>query len=69
VVADGIYFYNASTKAIEFLSFANRKITPITKAEIAPFGALSVSPDVRWILYTQTDREDLHIMLVENFSW
>jgi len=28
---------------------------------------LSVSPDGRWILYTQEDRADMDILLVENF--
>jgi Tol biopolymer transport system component len=75
VVENGIYFLTAEKlayPAIEFFSFATSKVTEgavLTKAFRSwtnPEG-LSVSPDGRWILYTQDDREDTDIMLVENF--
>jgi CRP-like cAMP-binding protein len=69
VTANGIYFYNASTKAIEFLSLASDKITQIMKVEIGPFGRLAVSPDGRWILVARVDQKTANIMLVENFRW
>jgi Tol biopolymer transport system component len=69
VTADGIYFYNAKTKAIEFFSFATRRITPIAKAENEPLTGLAVSPDGRWILSDHLDQDASNIMLVENFRW
>ncbi len=69
---DGIYFYNASTHAIEFFSFATRKVTKVVTPEREPLffnGGISVSPDGRWILYAQEDVAASHIMLVENFHW
>jgi Tol biopolymer transport system component len=72
VVQDGIYFYNASTKAIEFFSFATHKVTNIAKPEKALdrfVPGLAVSPDGRWLVCAQTDEDTAHIMLVENFRW
>jgi Tol biopolymer transport system component len=69
---DGIYFYNARTRAIEFLSFATHKVTQIVKPEKPPGDArmgFAVSPDGRWILYAQVDQDVSDIMLVENFRW
>jgi dipeptidyl aminopeptidase/acylaminoacyl peptidase len=71
-VQDGIYLYDANTKAIEFFSFARHKITEIAKPEKAPATfnpGLEVSPDGRWLLYAQVDEDTSHIMLVENFRW
>jgi Tol biopolymer transport system component len=75
VVERGIYFLTAeqlARPAIEFFSFTTGKVT-----EIAPLAksfrpwtnpeGLSVSADGRWLLYTQVDRADMDIMLVENF--
>ena len=75
VVEQGIYFVTAeqpARPAIEFLSFKTRRVTEVA-AMTKPFKpwtnpeGLSVSPDGRWILYTQEDRADVDIMLVENF--
>ncbi|MGA2631656.1 MAG: hypothetical protein ABSG54_15765, partial [Terriglobia bacterium] len=69
---DGIYFYNDRTHAIEFFSFATRKVTKVVTPEREPDwlnSGLSVSPDGRWILYAQYDVAASHIMLVENFRW
>ena len=69
---DGIYYYNAKTRAIEFFSFATRKVTKVVTPERDPVffaPGLSVSPDGRWILYAQVDIAASHIMLVENFRW
>ncbi len=69
---DGIYFYDAATRAIEFFSFATRKTTQIAKPEKEPHRSnpgFSVSPDGQWILYAQLDVIASHIMLVVNFRW
>jgi hypothetical protein len=69
LTAEGIYFYDAKTKAIEFFSFATRRVTRVAKAENEVFTGLAVSPDGRWILNCQLDQETRKIMLVENFRW
>ncbi len=72
IAKDGIYFYDAKTKAIEFFSFATRELAKVAVPEIKPpriDPGLSVSPDGRWILYAQVDQVDSDIMLVENFRW
>jgi Tol biopolymer transport system component len=75
VVEQGIYFLTAeqlARPAIEFFSFTTGRATEVA-ALAKPFRpypnpeGLSVSPDGRWILYTQEDRADMDIMLVENF--
>ena len=69
---EGVYFNNENTAAIEFFSFATHKITQIAKPEKPsgfPGGFLAVSPDGRWILYSQIDQDTSHIMLVQNFRW
>ena len=69
LTAEGVYYCNFSSKAIEFLSFATQRMTQIAKAEKPPFGGLAASPDGRSILFAQLDRDESHIMLAENFRW
>jgi Tol biopolymer transport system component len=73
LTAEGIYFYNAGTKAIEFYSFATQKVTQIAKPEKPPASGerqgLAVSPDGRSILWSQVDQSTSNIILVENFRW
>jgi Tol biopolymer transport system component len=75
VVEQGIYFITAEQfahPAIEFFSFTTGRVTAVA-ALAKPFRpwtnpeGLSVSPDGRWIVFTQEDRADTDIMLVENF--
>ena len=68
----GIYFMNLEAKPqpnIEFFSFATggvKEIATIGKERGNP--GLAVSPDGRWILYTQVESTlSSDIMLVENF--
>lgn len=68
LTGEGIYFYNAHTNAIEFFCFATHKVTQIAKPEKRG-GPLAVSPDGRWILFSQVDLDTSHIMLVEDFRW
>ncbi len=74
VVEEGIYFIDRETKphaTIKFFSFASRRVTQITAIEKNPIPRgprLAVSPDGRWILYTQLDQSGSDIMLVENFQ-
>ncbi|MGA2632130.1 MAG: hypothetical protein ABSG54_18200 [Terriglobia bacterium] len=72
LTAEGIYFYDANARAIEFFRFSTSKVTQIVEPEKPPFrgaAGLAVSPDGRWILFTQVDQEVADIILVENFRW
>lgn len=70
---EGIYFVVEAGRqqwAIKFFSFASGKVKRITVLNESPIGGppgLAVSPDGRWILYTQNDRRVSDIVLVENF--
>jgi len=68
VAREGIYFYNVDTDTIDFFTFATRQTTQIAKPEKRG-GPLTVSPDGRWILFSQVDVDTSHIMMVENFRW
>jgi Tol biopolymer transport system component len=74
VVDRGIYFVNTEAKprpVVEFFSFATRRVTQVAVMEKDPAlgnPGLAVSPDGRWILYTQMDQSGNDIMLVENFQ-
>jgi Tol biopolymer transport system component len=68
LTGEGIYFYNVNTNTIDFFNFATRRITQIAKPEKRG-GALTVSPDGRWILFSQVDVDTSHIVMVENFHW
>jgi Tol biopolymer transport system component len=70
VVEKGIYFATAEDPAhplIEFYSFATRKVTQVARLSKPFHHALSISPDGRWLLYTQVDQSGSDIMLMENF--
>ena len=73
VVDRGIYFIDPETKphaTIKLFSFATRRVMQIAAIEKKPYPGipgLAVSPDGRWILYTQLDQSGSDIMLVENF--
>jgi hypothetical protein len=72
LTAAGIYYYNDRTRAIEYFSFATRRVTKIATTEREPIRwdpGMSVSPDGHWILYAQSDVAASHIMLVDNFRW
>jgi Tol biopolymer transport system component len=71
VVDQGIYFAEPEAKSrgvIEFFSFATRRVTRVALMERPPGIGLAISPDGRWLLYTQADSAEADIMLVENFS-
>jgi len=75
VVEQGIYFLTAEKMdrpAIEFFNFTTGRLIEVAtlakpfRLATNPEG-LSVSPDGRWILYTQEDQRDTDLMRVENF--
>jgi hypothetical protein len=74
VTNDGVYFVAhegaAPPRPINFFSFATRQIAGIGTVEKEPMTgppSLAVSPDGRWLLYAQLDRQVSNILLVENF--
>jgi hypothetical protein len=75
VVKEGIYFItrpdSAGRHSIKFFNFSTRQIRPVSTIESNESRMLewylSVSPDGRWILYSQIDQAGSDLMLVENF--
>jgi Tol biopolymer transport system component/predicted Ser/Thr protein kinase len=67
----GVYFAEPEEKGgvIKLFNFATRKVTRVVTMEKPPIltSGLAVSPDGRWLLYSQLDVESADIMLVENF--
>jgi Tol biopolymer transport system component/DNA-binding winged helix-turn-helix (wHTH) protein len=72
VTAQGLYYTAAPDSSnkysIQFISFSTGQSRPVVVSE-RPFIylALSVSPDGRWLLYSQSE-SDSDLMLVENFT-
>src|SRR6516162_7673100 len=63
----GVYFVaprTAGTSAVQFLSFATGKVTTIAVIHRPVGFGLSVSPDERFILYTQEDQVGSNLMLM-----
>jgi Tol biopolymer transport system component len=75
VARDGICFFDwkdAVHPVMQFYSFRDRRSTTLyefPRGTLLDRGktAISVSPDERWILYTQIDQGGSNLMLVENF--
>jgi serine/threonine protein kinase len=71
LVNDGIYFIpepGADGKgSLQFLSLGTGKVTTVAPMSGGPFEGLSVSPDSRFLLFSQFDEAGSDLMLVENF--
>lgn len=72
VTDQGVYFVPdrdaaAVASSIQFLRFATGKVEVVTAVENDLHYGLTVSPDGRWLLYTQRDQMTCDLMLVENF--
>jgi Tol biopolymer transport system component len=75
IVQSGLFFVPTrdagAGSSLQFLNFATNKIRPVANFDKPLYrgglGGLSVSPDGRWILYTQFDQAGSEMMLVENF--
>ena len=73
VVDEGIYFINIEARqhpVIEFFSFATgrvRQMATMEKEAVLWGPNLAISPDGRWLLYSQVDQSGGDITLVENF--
>jgi Tol biopolymer transport system component/DNA-binding winged helix-turn-helix (wHTH) protein len=72
VVKHGVYFGQRNpdgNTAVRFLRFGTGKTTTITtiKKPLGGTGGFSISPEERYLLYTQMDQWSSDLMLVENF--
>jgi Tol biopolymer transport system component len=76
VTADGIYFVSEERLAsaarqwvLKLFRFDTQQVTMITRLSRRPHSPtpLDVSPDGKWFLYVQNDRDESDLMLVENF--
>jgi Tol biopolymer transport system component/DNA-binding winged helix-turn-helix (wHTH) protein len=69
----GIYFWhytNDNRQEIDFLDLSTKKVRPVFSPEKGRanwMGGLSVSPDGRWLLYSQMDELSSDLMMVENW--
>jgi hypothetical protein len=57
----------AADFTIDYVRFADEKIQTFARLEKPPFIGMTVSPDARWLLYTQIDQAGTDLVLVEGF--
>jgi Tol biopolymer transport system component len=68
IASDGIYFVSQSAPhTISFYDFSTQKTRDIFKTDRDLHDGLSISPDGRYLLFSQLDENDSNIMLVSNF--
>ncbi len=76
VTPQGIYFIQApnqdipdSSYSTRFFDFGTERVETITSMppSVSVWGGLSISPDGRFMLYSQLDQSQSDLMLVENF--
>ncbi len=68
VTESGIYFISRARITLEFFRFATNRSSQILALDPKKYPqGISVSPDGRWVLYTQFDRRQSDILLIENF--
>ena len=64
----GIYFVPAEApRSLRYFDFATGQMRPIFEVDKDFSNGLSVSPDGRWILYSQVGDENSDVMLVDHF--
>jgi hypothetical protein len=65
----GIYFVSAEqpTRSVRYFEFASKQIRSIFKVDHDFGTGLSLSPDGRWMIYSQVDDVGSDIMLVDHF--
>jgi Tol biopolymer transport system component/DNA-binding winged helix-turn-helix (wHTH) protein len=64
----GIYFVPADApRSLRYFDFSNNQVHSVFQSDKDLFSGLSVSPDGRWIIYSQIGDENGDIMLVEHY--
>lgn len=66
VTSKGIYFA-PDAKKIQFLDLATGKVSTVALLDKHGAGGLSASPDDAYVVWAQTDRFTMDLMLVEGF--
>jgi Tol biopolymer transport system component len=68
VVAEGIYFSRQDDpRSISFYDFATKHTREVFRVDKDLAAGMSISPDGRYILFSQVDESNAGIMLVSNF--
>jgi hypothetical protein len=66
--AGGIYFVSADApRSVRYFDFASKQIRSVFEVDRDFGDGLSVSPDGRWIIYSQVGDVNSDIMLVDHF--
>jgi hypothetical protein len=74
LASTGIYFVNTDVSpqpALQFFSFGARRVSQVVALDKTPVpheAGIAISPDGRWLLYTQMDYRSSDLILVENFD-
>jgi Tol biopolymer transport system component len=66
VTGEGIFYVSRSQGLIQFLSFSTGRIRPVVVSDRRISG-LSVSPDRRFLVFSQRAQDSSDLMLIENF--
>jgi len=69
VTSPGVYFttLTGGSLSLDFLDLSTRKVRRLLRTNRPLSLGLTISPDGRWLLYSQTDVFDADLILVENF--
>jgi Tol biopolymer transport system component/DNA-binding winged helix-turn-helix (wHTH) protein len=71
VAETGVYFISPDTKStpvpLFFFGFATRRVSEIGRIAQPVGEGLSISPDEHWIIWTQVDRSEADLVMLENF--
>jgi hypothetical protein len=69
VVEQGIYFIpRFSEPVVQFFELATKKVVTIARLQHPAAYGLDVSPDGRWLIYSEFEPWQGDLMLVENFK-
>ena len=68
----GVYFISPDTRSspvpLLFFSFGTRRVSEIGRIAQPGVEGLSISPDEHWIIWTQVDRSEADLVMLENFQ-